>query len=187
MTLRLRGLASIPLLFLAAACASTAVDFERISDPRFVAEDGSFTLELPVGWSRHERALTRDGWQHQTITFNSGAVLEPAEGRPIDASAPELLSAMQDELAHQPGIELLECRAAQLDSLSAFRMHFRRLPEDGAPAGPAQQAVLYAAIDGRTLYALSLENARAETFADDLADFERMVASFRRTPGGKAP
>lgn len=168
-------------LALAVACASTEVDWERIQDARFVSEDGTFALELPLGWARSERALTHDGWEHQTITFNAGAVFEPGVSRPVDASSPELLAAMQDQLATQPGIELVECRAARLDGLAAFRMHFRRVAEEGeeAPAAPAQ-AVLYGAIDGETLYAFSLESACAETFPRDLETFELMVASFRR-------
>src|SRR5688572_24415658 len=90
-----------PVLALAAACATTAcasteVEWERIEDTRFIAEDGSFALELPRGWARSERALTHDGWEHQTITFNAGAVFEPGVSRPTDASSPELLAAMQD-------------------------------------------------------------------------------------------
>lgn len=171
------------VLALAAACASTEVEWERIEDTRFTAEDGSFALELPLGWARSERALTHDGWEHQTITFNAGAVFEPGVARPADASSPELLAAMQDELAAQPGIELVELRPATLDGLAAFRMHFRRVAEDGAPAGA--QAVLYGAIDGETLYAFSLESASAATFPRDLEAFELMVASFRRL--GVAP
>jgi hypothetical protein len=181
-----------PALALAAACASTAcasteVEWERIEDARFTAEDGTFALELPLGWVRSERALTHDGWEHQTITFNAGAVFEPGVSRPADASSPELLAAMQDELAAQPGIELVELRPATLDGLPAFRMHFRRVAEDGAPAESQAeaQAVLYGAIDGETLYAFSLESASAETFPRDLEAFEQMVASFRRL--GVAP
>ena len=172
-----------PVLALAMACASTAcasteVEWERIEDARFTAEDGTFALELPLGWVRSERALTHDGWEHQTITFNAGAVFEPGVARPADASSPQLLAAMQDELAAQPGIELVELRPATIDGLPAFRMHFRRLAEDGAPSGA--QAVLYGAIDGEMLYAFSLESASAETFPRDLEALEQMVASFRR-------
>jgi hypothetical protein len=173
-------LAGALLATLAPACASAELEWERIEDPHFVAVDGSFSLELPLGWARTEQALTHDGWEHQTITFNSGAVLAPAEGQAIDAASPELLAAMQDELSTQPGIELVDVRPARLDGLAAFRMHFRRVAlEEGAEA-PPQQAVLYAAIDGVTLYAFSLESSDPATFGRDLAAFELMVASFRR-------
>jgi hypothetical protein len=176
-----------PLLALAAlACASTEVDWERVEEARFVSEDGSFTLELPLGWARSEHALTREGWERQTITFNAGAVLEPTEGLPIDASAPELLEVMREQLAGQPGIELVECRAARLDGLAAFRMHFRRSAEEDAPPSPAQ-AVLYGAVDGVTLYAFSLESGDAASFAQDLEAFELMVASFHRVGGASPP
>jgi len=179
--MRFLVLAGLLLAVLVPACASTALEWERIEDPHFVAADGSFTLELPLGWARTEQALTHDGWEHQTITFNSGAVLAPDEGQAIDAASPELLAAMQDELSAQPGIELVEVRPARLDGLAGFRMHFRRVPVEGAEASaPGQQAVLYAAIDGVTLYAFSLECTDPATFARDLEAFELMVASFRR-------
>ncbi|HEX6881971.1 MAG TPA: hypothetical protein VF530_01245 [Planctomycetota bacterium] len=173
-------LAGALLVSLAPACASTELEWERIEDPHFLAADGSYTLELPLGWARTEQALTHDGWEHQTITFNAGAVLAPAEGQAIDAASPELLAAMQDELSAQPGIELVEVRPARLDGLSGFRMHFRRLPLEEGGEAPPQQAVLYAAIDGVTLYAFSLECSDPATFGRDLQAFELMVASFRR-------
>ena len=185
----MRSAPALVLLALTAACASTEAEWDRIEDPRFVAEDGTYALELPVGWARSERALTHDGWEHQTITFNAGAVLEPSEGQAIDAASPQLLAAMQDELSAQPGIELVEVRPAVLDGLAAFRMHFRRIPEEGAEEPvPPSQAVLYAAIDGVTLYAFSLESTSTAAFPRDLEAFELMVASFRRLdPARPAP
>jgi hypothetical protein len=169
------------LLALLAACSSTGVEHETVASPHFTAADGAYTLELPLGWRQAENALTFEGPDHQTITFNSGPVLDTNEGVPIDASAPDLLTAMRDSLEAQPGIELLECRTTTLDGLSGFRMHFRPLSDEGAPA-EAQRAevVIYCAIEGATLYALSLESRDPATRVRDLEVFERLVASFRR-------
>jgi hypothetical protein len=171
--------ASALLSILAVSCASTEVDYERIVDPHFTAEDGSYTLELPLGWARSDHALTHDGWELQTITFNSGPVLDVGGGTPIDAAAPGFLAAMQEELSEQPGIELLEVRPATLDGLAGFRMHFRRLPEEEDEPSPAQ-AVLYAAVENTMLYAFSLECTTPAAFPRDLEAFELLVASFRR-------
>jgi hypothetical protein len=129
--------------------------------------------------------LTRDGREEQLITFNAGAVLETADALAIDPAAPELLTAMQDELAAQPGVEVIDCRSVTLDRLPGFRMHFtQEAPVDledntGTPAGSTEM-VLYLAVEGGTLYAFSFLNSRPETFERDLEVFERMVASFAR-------
>jgi len=162
------------------ACASAGVEHETIESPHYTAADGSYSLELPLGWRRADNALTFDGPDHQTITFNAGAVLDE-ETRAIDASAPDLLVAMRDSLEAQPGIELIDCDAATLDGLSGFRMHFRPALEDGQAADALRaEVVIYGAIEGTTLFALSLESRDPATRARDLDVFERLVASFRR-------
>jgi hypothetical protein len=198
----MRALAGTLLVLLTApfapACHATQVETATIEDAHFLAEDGSYELELPLGWQRSEHALTHDGWEQQTITFNSGAVLGQ-EGNPIDASAPQLLAAMQDQLEAQPGIELIECRAVVLDGLSGFRMHFRQAEEadetgteaaessgtdpniaDSSTADSSTEVVIYCAIDGQTLYAFSLESKNPATLARDLEALERLVMSFHR-------
>jgi len=166
------------------ACSASA-EWQRVEDPHFVAEDGSYSLELPLGWMRAEHALTRDGWEAQLITFNAGAVLEAASALAIDPGSPELLTALEDELAAQPGVEVIDCRSVTLDALPGFRMHFtQEAPVDlegdtGTPPGSAEM-VLYGAVEGVTMYAFSFVNSRPETFDRDLEVFERMVASFAR-------
>ena len=173
------------------ACSSTEIEWERIEDPHFVAEDGSYSLELPLGWVRAEHSLTQDGWEAQVISFNAGAVLETADGSAIDPAAPELLIALQDELSAQPGVEVIDCRSVTLDALPGFRMHFTQTApvdlegDSGTPAGSTEPAlrtemVLYGAVEGVTLYAFSFESRRPATFARDLEVFEQLVASFAR-------
>ena len=167
----------------ALTCTATEVEPELVESPIFVAEDGSFSLELPVGWMRSEHTLSHDGWDRQVIAFNAGPVLEAKDGQTIDASAPELLMAMQDYLAAQPGIEFIECRAATLDGLPGFRMHFRNPPSvegnGGSGSAAAAEVVMYCAILGETLFAFSLEGRSPDSFARDLDVLEKMVASFR--------
>lgn len=182
-----------PLLaFLVLACSATELEWERVEDPLFVAEDGSYSLDLPLGWIRSEHALTRDGWELQVISFNAGPVLgamEGMEGTAIDLSSPELLVALQEGLAAKPGARVIECRPATLDALPGFRMHFTQAaladPED--PESPALdvEIVLYGAVEGVTLYAFSFENRRPASFARDLEVFERLVASFERLESGQ--
>ncbi len=173
-----------------AACASTSVEteWERVETSHFVSEDGAFTLELPHGWLRSGRVLARDPTGPQAISFNAGPVLTGEEALAIDASAPELMQAMREQLAAQPGLEVLECTAVTLDGLPGFRAHFLRDEEDEATdedvAAPARtvkhEHLLYSAIDGEMLYAFALEATAGAEFANDLAEFEAMVASFRR-------
>lgn len=177
--------------FLVQACSATEVEWERIEDPRFVAEDGSYSLELPLGWVRAENSLTRDGWKAQVISFNAGPVLETEDGSAIDATAPELIVALQEQLSAQPGVEVIDCRSVTLDALPGFRMHFTtqgpvESEEDPAVAEGTTVMVLYGAVEGVTLYAFSFESRRPETFERDLVDFERLVASFDRL-GSVAP
>lgn len=167
------------------ACTATEIEWERIEDPLFVAEDGSYSLELPLGWVRAEHSLTRDGWEAQVISFNAGPVLETEDGSAIDPAAPELLVALQDELSAQPGVEVIECRSVTLDALPGFRMHFTQQgplasEEDTGTLEGSTEMVLYGAVEGVTLYAFSFENRRPATFARDLEVFERLVASFDR-------
>ncbi len=167
------------------ACSATEIEWERVEDPRFVAEDGSYALELPLGWVRSEHSLTREGWEAQLISFNAGPVLEAANGTAIDLAAPQLLVALQDELAAQPGVEVIDCRPVTLDALPGFRMHFfQEAPPDleadpGTPADSTEM-VLYGAVEGVTLYAFSFESRSPVTLARDLEVFERLVASFER-------
>jgi len=182
-----RLLALAVSLSILSGCASTttieAEPFEPVSEARFVAEDGSFSLELPAGWRRSGQMITREGPEQQAITFNAGDVLDP--GAPaVDPNAPELLQALEDTLSSQPGVKVIELGAATLDGLPGFRMHFtQEQPVDpAAPAGTApakSEALIYSAIDGTTLYALSYEAADAARYALDLAAFEHLVASFR--------
>jgi hypothetical protein len=181
--MHVRSFTLVPFVLIASACRATVIEPVPVEDPRFVAEDGSYSLELPLGWQRAEQTLTHDGWDRQAITFNAGAVLAADETRAIDASAPELLTAMQEQLEAQPGIELVECRSATFDDLPGFRLHFRKAQEgdDGAETpGERTEVVIYCAIEGARLYALSLESRSPETFERDVGVLERMVASFRR-------
>jgi hypothetical protein len=172
------------LALLALACSAPEAEWQPVEESHFVAEDGSYSLELPQGWMRSGNALTRDGWEAQAISFNSGPVLDTTAG--IDPSAPDLLLAMQDELASQPGVRVRECRPATLGGLPGFRMHFA---QDSAPApgtdpgapGRTTEVVLYGAVEGDTLYAFSLENRSAASFARDVEAFELLVASFERS------
>ena len=182
-----RSLLALAASFLLACTSTTTIEqWEPVGATRFVAEDGSFSLELPEGWQRSGQLLTRDGAELQAITFNAGDVMDPSQA--LDPSSPELLQAMKDTLASQPGVEVLELGAATLDGLAGFRMHFTQEPpaDPAAPQAvppPKREALLYAAIDGSTLYALSYEAADGVRFALDLAVFERLVASFRRGAG----
>jgi hypothetical protein len=169
--------ATVLLALLAGACATSEVGWERVEEPRFVAEDGSYSLELPVGWIRAEQALTRDGWKQQTITFNAGPVLE-AEGADAIDPGPKLLAAMREMLASQPGLEVRECRTDTFGGLPGFRLRFTSAPATSEAGQAAREHLLCGAIDGATLYAFSYEAPTGEAFASDLATFERMVASF---------
>jgi hypothetical protein len=179
------------LALLTLACSATEIEWERVEDPRFVAEDGSYSLELPLGWVRSEHSLTRDGWELQVISFNAGPVLAPADGTAIDLAAPELLVALQDELAAQSGVRVIECRPATLGSLLGFRMHFTQevsvdpVADPGSPVGSAE-IVIYGAVEGATLYAFSFENRSPASFTRDLEVFERLVASFERAPAAQS-
>jgi len=184
-----RCLLALAASFLLGCVSDTAIEqWEPVAEARFVAEDGSFSLELPTGWRRSGQMITRDGPELHTITFNAGDVMDPS-AEAIDPSSPELLQAMEDTLAAQPGVKVLELGTATLDGLAGFRMHFTQEPPVDPAAPPAaagaeapakREALLYAAIDGTTLYALSYEAADGVRFALDLAVFERLVASFRR-------
>ena len=188
-TLALAGL----VLALGAACASQSVEteWERVESPHYVAEDGSFALELPVGWMRSGGVLARDPDGAHAISFNAGPVLTGEDAIAVDASAPELVQAVSEQLAAQPGVRVLDCRAAALDGASGFRVHFVREPEpeagaeaeaDDAPPLPRSEHLLYSVIDGEMLYAFSLEAPAGEEFALDVPEFEELVASFRRLP-----
>jgi hypothetical protein len=175
----MRALRLAPVLLATlVACATTEVEPELVESSRFVAADGSYSLELPLGWKRAEQALTLEGWEHQSITFNAGPVLAGEEGG-VDPSAPELLTAMRDQLLAQPGIDLIECRAATLDGLPGFRMQYRETTGETPDAAPHVEVVVYGAVEGPMLYAFSLESRDPATFARDQAVFESLVASFR--------
>jgi hypothetical protein len=186
------SVALLATLVLLGACAATEEQgtWEPLASTEYVAPDGSYRLELPEGWQRAGQTLTREGPEHQTITFNSGAVLPEGEV-PVDpAVQPYLLQALQDELAAQPGTRVLALGSAQLDDLPAFRMHFVQAPsaDDAASAaepgaeGAERETLIYAAIEGSTLYALAYEAEPGAGFAQDLPVFEAVVASFRRVP-----
>jgi hypothetical protein len=165
-----------------AGCASSAVDssYELVETADFLSDDGSFRLELPLGWRRVDHALTLEGWDRQTITFNAGDVLD-AEAGAIDASAPALQTAVREQLASQAGVTVHRVESVKLDGLDALRLHFTRtLDEDGQPTDPCE-VLLFSAVSGTHLFALSLESRDPTTRPRDFAVFERLVTSFRRT------
>lgn len=178
------------VLALAPACASQSaeIEWERVETPHFEAEEEGFALELPLGWFRSGRVLARDPEGLHAISFNAGPVLTGEEALAVDASAPELLQAVSEQLAAQPGVQLFDCRAVSLDGLPAFRAHFAVDQAALEPAQPGEAAtspgkrehLLYSAIDGEMLYAFALEAPAGAEFARDLPEFEGMVASFRR-------
>src|SRR5258706_15622075 len=93
------------LLLASASCVGVESDGgQRVENPTFVAEDGAYRLELPLGWKRSGQALTRDGWEQQTISFNAGRVKEPDDGQAIDASAPGFFQAPEQELTPPTGL-----------------------------------------------------------------------------------
>jgi hypothetical protein len=165
-------------LALTASCASTAVEveWERVESPRFVSKDGGFALELPVGWLRSGQVLARDPNGAHAISFNAGPVLAGESTLAVEAGAPQLLQAMEDQLALQPGVEVRECRAVVLDGLPAFRAHYL----EHADGAPASEHLLYGAVAGEMLYAFALEAPAGAEFTRDLPEFEALVASFRR-------
>ncbi|NOT29628.1 MAG: hypothetical protein HOP15_04165 [Planctomycetes bacterium] len=176
-------LASLALaLFPACASQSVETEWERVETPHFVAADGAFALELPLGWMRSGQVLARDPTGNHAISFNAGPVLTGDEALAVEASAPELVQALGDQLAAQPGVVVLACRAVTLDGLPGFRAHFRQSPPpDEASAAPlSSEHLLYSAIDGEMLFAFALEAPAGAEFARDLPEFEALVASFRR-------
>jgi len=186
-----RALALVAFLTLAAACAGQTVEteWERIDSPRFLSPDGAWELELPVGWVRSGGVLSRVPDGDHLISFNAGPVLEGEQALAVDPSAPELVQALHDQLASQPGIEVLECTAGRIDGLPAFRAHFVQAPSPEAAEEGAvkREHLLYSAIDGEMLYAFALEAPAGAGFARDLPEFERLVASFRRLPARPPP
>jgi len=174
------------LLLALSACASTSseIEWQRVESSHFVAADGRYAVELPSGWLRSGNVLARDPAGANVISFNGGPVLTGDMSLTVDASSPQLLQAVSDQLAAQPGIDLLECRAVTLDGLPGFRAHFTA--DEGGSEGPAPavrtEHVLYSAVDGEMLYAFALEAPPGDEFARDLADFEALVASFKRLP-----
>jgi hypothetical protein len=176
-------LAGTILCMLSAACAGSGSrgDWKPVEDARFVAQDGTFSLELPLGWLRAGQVLMRDPEGPEVITFNAGPVLAESTVA-IDASAPELMLAMRDELEARPWVRVLDCRAVTIGELPGFRIHYQqRWDPEGEAAAPHEQ-LIYGAIDGETLFAFSLEAPADAGFALDLETFERMVTSFRRLP-----
>jgi hypothetical protein len=174
--------ATAGFLLLLAACASQVVEteWERVESPDYVSEDGRFSLRLPVGWLRSGGVLARDPEGLHAISFNAGPVLTGEDEMTIDAGAPELIQAVRDQLAAQPGVEILDCRAVTLDGTAGFRAHFRQEGDDASPG--TREHLLYSAIDGEMLYAFALETPAGADFARDLPEFEQLVASFRRLP-----
>lgn len=173
----MRAALAILGLALLAACGTTEVEPERVETPHHVSADGSYALELPLGWIRDGNALTREGFEAQTITFNAGPVLEDAAPGSVDVGAPELLQAMREQLETQPGVSVLACLPATFDGLAGFRLHFRQ----GTPEA-AREHLICGAVAGQTLFAFSYEAAAGAPFAHDLEAFERMVASFDHRP-----
>lgn len=169
---------------LAGACAGTKVEPDRVETPLFVAEDGSYRIDLPLGWLRDGNSLTRDG--EQTITFNSGPVLAGAGA--IDASAPDLFLAMRHELEVQPGVTVLDCGPATFDGVPGFRMHFRTAPSEESAGAVPRETLICGAVAGEVLFAFGFEAPVGEAFERDLPVFERMVASFEcRLPEAAGP
>jgi hypothetical protein len=185
--IRSRAAGACLLLVLGSACASSRaaepveIEWEPVVSPSYVSEDGDFSLRLPVGWLRSGGVLARDPEGLHAISFNAGPVLNDEEARSIDASAPELVQAVHDQLAAQPGVEVLDCRAATLDGIPGFRAHFvQEDAPEGARSPAKREHLLYSAIDGEMLYAFALETPAGADFARDLPEFEELVASFRR-------
>jgi hypothetical protein len=164
-------------LHLAVGCAAREVEPERVESPHFVSADGSYALELPLGWIRDGNALTREGFEAQAITFNAGPVLGDSDPKAVDASAPELLQAMREQLEAQPGVTVLACLPATFDGLAGFRLHFREAPP-GTEEQAAREHLICGAIAGETLFAFSYEAAAGAPFQRDLDTFEHMLASF---------
>lgn len=170
-------------LALAPACAAREVEPERVESPHYVSADGSWTLELPLGWLRDGNALTREDFAAQSITFNAGPVLDDSDPKAVDASAPELLQAMREQLEAQPGVTVLACLPATFDGLAGFRLHFREALPSAAGEEPAsREHLICGAIAGETLFAFAYEAQAGAPFQRDLEAFERMLASFDHRP-----
>lgn len=166
-----------PVSLASLACGATVVEPDRVETPLFVAPDGSYRLELPLGWLRDGNSLTLEGQDQPTIAFNAGPVLSGIDPQAIDASAPELIVAMEHELAAQPGVRVIDCRSIILGGLPAFRIHFLRA--DPGDTSEPREILLCGAVSGDTLFAFSYEAPPGEAFTRELATFERLVASFQ--------
>lgn len=168
------------LVFTGLACSATEIEPEHVESPYFVGEDGSYALELPLGWQRSENSLAHPGGGSHVITFNAGPVLDPADTSGLDPNAPELYQAMRAELEAQPGTHVLECRMDTFDGLPGFRLHFLRA--ESPESGPARETMICGAVSHEMLYALGYEAAPGAEFGAELATFERLVASFDHLP-----
>jgi len=171
-----RLVALLVALLGAVACQSTRVERDRVDQPEYTAPDGSYRLALPLGWWRDGNTLTApDG--DQTIAFNAGPVLAGVDPRAVDAGTPELIAAMEAELAAQPGVRVVDCSAARVGGLPGFRMHFVR-----ATDSDEREQLIVGAISGATLFAFSYEAASGAAFAAQTSTFEGLVESFEPFP-----
>ncbi|MDH3377733.1 MAG: hypothetical protein OEQ39_12355 [Gammaproteobacteria bacterium] len=187
----MKRLVQLPILILClmfiAGCATmawTRVDTAATADP-----SGNFTVDLPVGWvrlnaQRDAITLTRDGMGIQYITARRRSH-KAAFSNLKKSVAPDILPTELAELAiaemkSSQGLaeyNVLTNAPTTISGHTGFRLHMRLK----VPSGLTYDGVVYGFVDEDGFYYIEFWAARLHYFDRDLANFERVVASFRLT------
>ena len=172
----------VALFSLLSACISFQVEWERVESTQFTSDDGSFHVELPVGWGRAGALLTKDGTGLQRIWI----LRLSEETLELIPSAEQLAAS----LAESPACSNVESTHVSVAGRPATELSF---------AGPVWPPLLFFdALDGLSPQELQSHRLYWFTvgeqefvlgysavpfyFERDLPVFERLVASFEPLP-----
>lgn len=171
-------------LFALSACAM----WERIEKPQTIGPDGSYSVELPVGWVRamyaNDRILvTRDGLglQHiavirQPIDKAFPRIKKSAAENLLPSELAELqIAEMKTEAEQFSSINVIENAPATIFGRPGFRLHVSFKNERGL----VFDRHICGFSDKKGYYLLIYQAPRLHYFDKHKIEFERVVNSFR--------
>jgi len=173
------------LVFLAAC---TPPSWQLVETSHLQEPSGGFAADFPVGWAHFSIADTilasRDGVGLHFIKVHRWDLDKAFQQTKSKATAEMLPSELADAIigelkADSEVIEILDNRPAQIDGSKGVRLYLRFASQEGLRF----DEVIYAFVDPQGLYALNYHAPTLHYFERDLGEFEKVVKSFKRTPG----
>lgn len=177
----------IALVALLAACVPPPA---RVDVPLTVAQDKSYTVDLPVGWIRHiaqdgTMLVSKDGFALQTIGVihrkSDGAfpkTKKSASETMLPSELAELqIAEMKTETEQMAALKVVENEPVLLDGREGFRVRTSYFTQRGLEIN----RVTYGLADKSGFYRIEYVSPKLYYFDRTFGDFEKVMGSFKIT------